>query len=128
MSGLCEWRRGSSAVWCRWLAALTLMGTCGAGCASQDSTRMILNAGQAGLAAGQITVPVEAAKKCVPAALPPLKPTAADLRAFGLIQTGKLEVCEERRALAVEAMNLHNTTLAAAVKELRPKRWWEFWR
>ena len=105
---------------------LILMGSFLLGCVSRDSTRMIRSAGQDAARSGLIAVPLEAAKPCSGAALPTQR-TVGEAWAFGYAQTQRLEVCDERRALGVEAMELHNTRVNALVKELKPKPWWRFW-
>lgn len=86
---------------------------------------MIRSAGESGALAGVIAVPGEATKPCTGAALP--KRGEAEALAFGYAQTQRLEVCDERRALGVEAMRLHNERVTALAKELRPRPWWKFW-
>lgn len=77
---------------------------------------------------GVVVVPGEAAKPCTPAPLPAVvHPSLGDYRVFGVLQTGRLEVCEERRALAVEAMLVHNAGQERLAEKLRPKAWWHFW-
>ncbi len=95
-------------------------------CATANSTREIKGAAAEGLRAGVVGIPPEAAKHCTAAALPEGK-SIADYRLFGLLQTDKLQTCEERRALAVDAMELHNTAMEAAAKKVEPKPWWKFW-
>ncbi len=111
-----------------WLALAILILLLGSGCATANSTKAIRNAGAEGLRAGTIEVPAEASKHCAPAALPQgPHPSKEAYAVFGVLQTGKLEVCEERRALAVEAMTLHNGAMEAAAKKAEPKPWWKFW-
>jgi hypothetical protein len=110
-----------------WLAAATLTVLSLTGCATGNSTKLIRNAGAEGLRAGVIEVPAEAGRQCTGAALP-LKGSKEAYAAFGVLQTGKLEICEERRALAVEAMTLHNRTMVEAAKQTEPRPWWAFWR
>lgn len=86
---------------------------------------MIRSAGAEGAAAGMVVIPTEAAKPCTGAALP--KRGEAEAWAFGYAQTQRLEVCDERRALGVEAMVMHNSRVGALVKELKPRPWWKFW-
>lgn len=49
-----------------------------------------------------------------------------EARAFGVLQTGYLDICDRRRELAVDAADLHNQGVKATVNKLRPKRWYEF--
>ncbi len=95
-------------------------------CATANSTKQIKGAAAEGLRAGVIEVPVEATKHCTAAAIPEGH-TIQDYRLFGLSQTDKLQTCEERRALAVERMLMHNTAMEAAAKKVEPKPWWKFW-
>jgi hypothetical protein len=70
---------------------------------------------------------VEAAKRCTGAPLPPHHSQMPLYLAFAEAQTNKLEVCEERRALAVDAMALHNKAQEALAVKLAPRPWWKFW-
>lgn len=68
-------------------------------------------------------------QKCTGAALPKgPRPGQAQVLAFAEAQTNKLEVCDERRALAVATVNIHNTKVDETVRKLTPHHWWEFWR
>ncbi len=71
-------------------------------------------------------VPPEAEVRCTGAALP-TKRGEAVAWAFGYAQTERLGVCEERRALGVEAMRLHNQRMLTLSKEVAPRPWWKFW-
>lgn len=77
--------------------------------------------------AGAIAVPSEAAKPCTGAPLP-RDTSKPQLQAFALLQTGKLEICDERRALGVQAMELHNAEVVKAAERLERRPWWKFWR
>ncbi len=44
---------------------------------------------------------------------------------FGARQTAKLEICEAKRALGVDAMDLHNAYVDRLVSDLRPPTFWE---
>lgn len=44
---------------------------------------------------------------------------------FGARQTARLEVCEGKRKLAVDALDLHNAYVDKLVSELAPKK--GFW-
>lgn len=73
----------------------------------------------------KVAVPPLVREPCEGAQLPPRKASEADLQVFGVRQTGKLEKCEDKRALGVEAMDLHNTYVDRLVTELRPPTFWE---
>jgi hypothetical protein len=45
--------------------------------------------------------------------------------AFGVLQTGQLELCEGWGFLAVERIKLHNLYVGRLTNELRPLQWWE---
>jgi len=126
LSGL---RREGRSAFAGSLLLLILIGSGIAGCVSGNSTKLIRNAGAEAAAASLIIIPSEAAKQCTPAVLPQgPHPSKDQLRAFAEGQTTKLEVCDERRALGVEAMVLHNQRVGELVRDLRPRHWWEFWR
>lgn len=55
------------------------------------------------------------------------KPGEADYQVFGLRQTLKVEQCDGKRALGVEAMDLHNRYVDRLVDDLAPRPWWKFW-
>ncbi len=70
--------------------------------------------------------PPLARERCAGAKLPPMPAASeADHQVFGLMQTGQLEICETKRALAVEAGDLHNRYVERLVDDLRPKTFWE---
>lgn len=76
----------------------------------------------------QIEVPSEAAVSCFGAPLPQgPQPSTDDYRMFGVLQTGRLAVCEQRRALAVDTIKLHNTYAQKLVEKIKPKPWWKLW-
>lgn len=66
--------------------------------------------------------------QCTGAALPMEDhPTVADYRAFGVLQTGMLDICEQRRALAVQRMQEHNAAQDQLAAKVGRKPWWKFW-
>jgi len=74
----------------------------------------------------KVEVPPTVREKCVGAELPPPpKPSEKDYQVFGARQTTKLELCEGKRALAVDAMDLHNTYVDRLVDAVRPPTFWE---
>jgi hypothetical protein len=76
----------------------------------------------------KIPVPPLAREPCDAAELPAgPKPGEVDYQVFGVRQTGRLEMCEEKRALGVSAMDLHNAYVDRLVNDLRPRPWWRFW-
>jgi hypothetical protein len=99
-----------------------------AACAHRSSTQEIqtVSATAANL---KIPVPSLVREPCEAAELPPgPKLDEADYQVFGARQTGRLETCEEKRALGVSAMDLHNEYVERLVSDLRPRPWWRFWR
>jgi len=117
----CGWGVGPLSV----LLILTSLGV--SSCAGMNSTREVRTAAGVGVQAGSIEVPAQARVGCKGAPLPPPHPTIADYRTFGALQTGELGVCEARRALAVETMDLHNKANAELAKKVLPRPWWRFW-
>lgn len=47
--------------------------------------------------------------------------------AFGIRQTGQLELCEGKRKLAVDSDNIHNEYVEKLREALQPRPWWKFW-
>lgn len=77
----------------------------------------------------KVQVPAEARKPCEGAPLPTgPKPGEPEYQVFGIRQTTKLELCDGKRALAVEASDLHNQYVDRLVKDLKPRPWYQFWR
>ncbi len=90
---------------------------------------MIQNAAAEGASAGIVNLPPSVLAPCTGAALPKgPHPAKEQVLAFAESQTSKLEVCDERRALAVDTVSVHNASIAATVKKLQPHQWWEFWK
>jgi hypothetical protein len=72
-------------------------------------------------------VPIEAAIRCEGAALPTtLAPSKEEYRAFSMLQTGELSICEKRRALAVGAAEDFNAASDQLVKALSPQPWYHW--
>jgi hypothetical protein len=77
----------------------------------------------------KVVVPATVREPCAGAELPPPPhPAVRDYQVFGARQTSRLEMCDQKRALGVEAMDLHNTYVDRLVGDLSPKPWWKFWR
>lgn len=93
------------------------------GCAGQVSMRttQIVTATAANLKVPELE---DDSRPCPGAALPK-SDDAKSYAAFGVLQTGQLELCDGRRALAVERIKLHNLYVARLTNDLRPLRWWE---
>jgi hypothetical protein len=75
-----------------------------------------------------VPVPALVREPCAAAELPTGKPDEQDYQVFGIRQTGMLEKCEDRRALGVEAMDLHNAYVDRLVSDLKPHHWWQVWK
>lgn len=73
----------------------------------------------------KVAVPPLVREPCEGAPLPPRKASEADYQVFGVRQTGKLEKCDDKRALGVQAMDLHNAYVDRLVTDLRPPTFWE---
>ena len=96
-----------------------------AACATRSSTREVQTVA-ASAASLKTDVPQLAREKCEGAELPPrVKAGEADYQIFGMRQTAKLEQCEFKRALGVEASDLHNQYVEKLVQTLSPKPWWQ---
>ena len=105
------------------LLILTLLFT--PGCASRSSTNAIRTVA-ATAADNRIPIPPLARERCAGAPLPrPPSPSEPDYQVFGVQQTAKLEICDAKRALAVQAMETHNTYVDRLVRDLRPATFWE---
>lgn len=70
-------------------------------------------------------VPGLVREPCEAASLPPAKASEVDYQVFGVRQTAKLEKCDDKRALGVQAMDLHNAYVDRLVDTLRPTTLWE---
>ena len=74
----------------------------------------------------KVDTPPLAKEVCQGAPLPKgPAPSEPDYQVFGILQTGMLEICDTKRALAVQAAELHNTQVDALKNELRPLSFWE---
>lgn len=79
------------------------------------------------------TTPQTVKEPCAGAPLPKRDPATgvipyADLVGFGIRQTGQLELCEGKRALAVDSDKIHNEYVERLEKELKPKKpWYKIW-
>lgn len=95
------------------------------GCAARSSTREVLTV--AATAANlKVVVPPLAREPCEGAELPPgPNPGEPEYQVFGVRQTGKLEKCDDKRALGVAAADLHNAYVDRLVKIVRPPTFWE---
>lgn len=73
----------------------------------------------------KVAVPALAREPCQAAPLPQGRsPGETDYQVFGIRQTTKLELCDGKRALGVEAADLHNRYVDQLVDELKPRSWW----
>lgn len=70
----------------------------------------------------KVAIPAEARKSCgdLAAPLPEPPPDKPKLAAFGVGQTGALEICDQRRALGVAAGDLHNLYVDRLAEGLKP--------
>lgn len=98
------------------------------GCVQTISTKELQTA--LATAANQpVPIPPTADVKCdgppLPAYTNSPAEALAEARSFGVLSVGAIDVCDLRRALAVDAINLHNQGVAKVVNELRPLKWWE---
>lgn len=129
MRTLRVWWAGPSARWvkCGGLAVmLVLLAHFLTGCASRISTATVRSV--AAEASGmRVIIPPSVEEKCGAAALPEVVDLKG-LSAFGIRQTGALEVCERKRALAVETMRAFNSQAYKLTEDLRPRPWWQFWK
>lgn len=74
----------------------------------------------------KVQIPATARKPCEGANLPaPPKPGEADYQVFGVQMVGKLDICEDKRALAVEAGDLHNRYVDKLASTVNPPSFWE---
>lgn len=73
----------------------------------------------------KVVIPDRAREPCAAAPLPPY-PSASEIdhQAFGAEQTGQLEVCDTKRALAVAAGDLHNIYVDRLVETVKPRSMW----
>lgn len=70
----------------------------------------------------KVEVPELARERCLPAPLPPPpNPSEAEKDAFAVLQTGALENCDTKRALAVAAADHHNQWVERMADDIRPR-------
>ncbi|MDP3495274.1 MAG: hypothetical protein Q8R82_19355 [Hyphomonadaceae bacterium] len=73
-----------------------------------------------------MSIPPLSREPCEGADLPPPpNPTEADWQVFGRLQTGQLDICDRKRALAVAAGDLSNLYGERLTDALRPPEGWE---
>lgn len=98
------------------------------GCAQTMSMRDVQTA-LATAANQQVPMPHTADVKCDGPPLPVYTDSAgqalAEARSYGVLSVGAIGVCDLRRQLAVDAINLHNQGVWAVVNQLRPLGFWE---
>ena len=104
--------------------SMCLIASSFAGCASRSSTREVQTVA-ASAASLKVSVPPLVRERCEGAELPPPRAGETDYQVFGVRQTGKLEKCDDKRALGVAAMDLHNTYVERLVDAVRPPTFWE---
>lgn len=74
----------------------------------------------------KVEMPATARTPCEGAQLPaPPKPTEPDYQVFGLQMVGKLDICDGKRALAVEAGDMHNRFVDKLAESLNPPSLWD---
>lgn len=122
LSGPCAQNLRRLALFCL-MSLTTLLLTACAHHASTDELRTVA----AKAADLYVQVPPLARESCLPADLPPRRPPPGEVewQAFSVDQTGKLENCDTKRALAVAAGDLHNLYVKKLSDELEPPTWWE---
>lgn len=65
---------------------------------------------------------------CYGAALPAgPSPSREEYRLLSLLSIGLLDICDQRRALAVQEMKNHNEAMDKLVEDLDYPAWWERW-
>lgn len=103
---------------------LILMAPSFVGCAQRSSTREIrLVAATA--ASLRYDAPAIAREPCAGAPLPGPNPGEPDYQVFGVLQTGQLVICDQKRQLALAAGDILNRSADQLVRELRPATGWE---
>ena len=106
------------------LMAVLMLSFTGA-CATRSSTKEVRTVA-ATAASLTVVIPDTVKEPCVGAELPPPpKPSEKDYQVFGARQTAKLELCEGKRALAVDTMELHNRYVDSLQQKLDPPPWWK---
>ena len=71
-------------------------------------------------------IPPLAREGCLGSQLPPPPtPGEEDYQVYGVRMVGAVEKCDDKRALGVAAMDLHNAYVDRLGERLRPKTFWE---